>query len=625
MKFFLVFLSFAVVFAFFLFPVTDFDIWFHLADGKFIAENLKAPTTDIYSYTAYGQPAHTNSWGFAAFSYLTFKIAGLEGLNFIKALVSFLIFLVIILYLKSKKLLNLAALIFVVLALFSIRENFSLRPHTFSYLIFVIFLIFLFKYQESKKPKYILILTAIQLFWVNFHASFIWGIAFSGIILVSETVKNKKLNKLDLILFGSILISSCLNLFYGPAYLFRVLTGYVSSFNAPIREHLPPTFKTFLSLLGFILLSLIPVVYFSLKKKKFDILLMTATLLLIALTNGRFLRDLVLFICLTAPAFFQKIQMELPRPRRGGASLRASSFSGEKPRCGHAALRGSIPDDGASRYSAAEMKKFSLKLSEKTLTIFSIVVLFAIFLATKNNPLGIKNGLQNFTYPVGTVEFIKKEGLLEKTGGNLYNTYNFGGYLIWNLPEHKVFVDGRMEPYEKVAFQIYWDNFEGGLIWQQSVEKYKITAALMTLPHTDGKKVYNDSTKMFPKDEWALIYYDDVAMLYVKRLDEIGDLIEKYEYKIINPQAMDFSYLQEAIQSEKGFNEEEFNKALAEIKKGLEINPESYRLHFTLSYLYNLAGKGDLLKMEIEKTLEINPYFKPARQILEQLINPVNS
>ena len=49
--------------------------------------------------------------------------------------------------------------------------------------------------------------------------------------------------------------------------------------------------------------------------------------------------------------------MELHRRvRRGGVSLRISSFSGEKPRCGHAALRGSIPDGGASGYSAAEIE-----------------------------------------------------------------------------------------------------------------------------------------------------------------------------------------------------------------------------------------------------------------------------
>lgn len=568
MKLFFLLISSLVVFAFFLFPITDFDIWFHLADGKFIVENLKAPTTDIYSYTAYGEPAHTNSWGFAVFSYLTSKVAGLEGLNFIKALVSFLIFLVIIFYLQEKKLLNITSLMFVVLALFSIRENFSLRPHTFSYLIFVIFVFFLFKYQDFKKPKYILILTAIQFFWVNFHASFIWGIAFTSIVLLTELFKNRKLNKSDLILASSIFFVSLLNIFYGPSYLIRIVNGYLNSFNVPIREHLPPTPQTFLSLLGLVLISLFLVIYFSFKQKRFDIFLITLTMTAIGLTNARFLRDLVLFLCLTGPIYFSKLNFD------------------------------------------------KLKISPKVSFLTYIIILFALFLTTKNNKLGIGLGLEKFSYPVNAVEFIKKERLLEKTQGNLYNTYNFGGYLIWNLPEHKVFIDGRMEPYEKKVFEIYWNNFEGNEIWQQSQEKYKITAALMTLPHTDGKKVYNDSTKMFPKDKWALVYYDDVCVIYVRRLEALKDIIEKYEYKMLNPQAMDFSYFQQTIQ-----NEEDFNKAIAEIKKGLEINPDSYRLHFTLSYFYSMANRQDLMIDELNKTLKINPWFKPAQNILNQYTN----
>jgi hypothetical protein len=31
--------------------------------------------------------------------------------------------------------------------------------------------------------------------------------------------------------------------------------------------------------------------------------------------------------------------------------------------------------------------------------------------------------------------------------GNLYNRYDEGGYLIWFAPEHKVFLDGRQDPY----------------------------------------------------------------------------------------------------------------------------------------------------------------------------------
>jgi hypothetical protein len=36
---------------------------------------------------------------------------------------------------------------------------------------------------------------------------------------------------------------------------------------------------------------------------------------------------------------------------------------------------------------------------------------------------------------------------LEACPGNLYNRYDEGGYLIWFAPGHKVFLDGRQDPY----------------------------------------------------------------------------------------------------------------------------------------------------------------------------------
>ena len=226
------------------------------------------------------------------------------------------------------------------------------------------------------------------------------------------------------------------------------------------------------------------VLYFSWREKRYDIILALPILAAVSLTNQRFLRELILFTCLVAPPFFQKIKI--------------SRVNFKMP-------------------SAAPIAAY-------------LVILFFVFLGAKNSSLGIGLGLQKFTYPVKAVEFIKNERLLEKSGGQLYNTYNFGGYLLWTMYPQKIFIDGRMEPYEKEVFPVYWQNFEGGAVWRETVEKHNIAAALMTLPHGGESKVYNDSSKMFPKAEWALVYYDDASIIYVKRIPALGDFVKKYEY-----------------------------------------------------------------------------------------------
>ncbi|MES2437168.1 MAG: hypothetical protein V4519_04105 [Patescibacteria group bacterium] len=43
-------------------------------------------------------------------------------------------------------------------------------------------------------------------------------------------------------------------------------------------------------------------------------------------------------------------------------------------------------------------------------------------------------------YPVQAVAYLQQNAC----PGNLFNFYDYGGYLIWKLPSHKVFIDGRM-------------------------------------------------------------------------------------------------------------------------------------------------------------------------------------
>jgi hypothetical protein len=47
-------------------------------------------------------------------------------------------------------------------------------------------------------------------------------------------------------------------------------------------------------------------------------------------------------------------------------------------------------------------------------------------------------------FPSRAVSFLKRYPVQEP----LFNTYNYGGYLVASLPEHKVFIDGREDLYE---------------------------------------------------------------------------------------------------------------------------------------------------------------------------------
>jgi hypothetical protein len=73
-------------------------------------------------------------------------------------------------------------------------------------------------------------------------------------------------------------------------------------------------------------------------------------------------------------------------------------------------------------------------------------------------------------YPAAAVDFLEREGLTEQRG---YNSYNWGGYLIWRgIP---VFVDGRADVYGDDFLREYFRAFAVEQNWQQPLEDYDVS------------------------------------------------------------------------------------------------------------------------------------------------------
>jgi hypothetical protein len=84
--------------------------------------------------------------------------------------------------------------------------------------------------------------------------------------------------------------------------------------------------------------------------------------------------------------------------------------------------------------------------AEKDLPIANAVMIavaaLAAFLAFPSRQALAKR--VNDGNPVKAVEYIKTHHLT----GNMLNAYDYGGYLIWALPEHPDFIDGRADLFE---------------------------------------------------------------------------------------------------------------------------------------------------------------------------------
>jgi hypothetical protein len=62
---------------------------------------------------------------------------------------------------------------------------------------------------------------------------------------------------------------------------------------------------------------------------------------------------------------------------------------------------------------------------------------------------------RNTSYPIEAVEWVQTHR--ELVGKRLYNDYAYGGFLLWWLPEEKIFIDGRMPTWQLGENQIFRD------------------------------------------------------------------------------------------------------------------------------------------------------------------------
>jgi hypothetical protein len=112
------------------------------------------------------------------------------------------------------------------------------------------------------------------------------------------------------------------------------------------------------------------------------------------------------------------------------------------------------------------------------------------------------------TFPVDAVEYLNHHPV----PGPMFNSYGFGGYLIWSRgPQHKVFMDGRSELYERggvLADYLEIENVRPDAL--SILEKYGFKSCLM---NHDAPL----ATLLAALPNWQKVYEDSTSILFVRR------------------------------------------------------------------------------------------------------------
>jgi hypothetical protein len=106
--------------------------------------------------------------------------------------------------------------------------------------------------------------------------------------------------------------------------------------------------------------------------------------------------------------------------------------------------------------------------------------------------------------PAGAVRYLRAHN----PPGALFNSYNWGGYLIWELREYPVFADGRTDLYGDELLTEWLEIANAADGWQQKLEARGVRLALLEPSWA--------LSKLLPGAGWQLLYEDDHSVLYAK-------------------------------------------------------------------------------------------------------------
>jgi hypothetical protein len=164
--------------------------------------------------------------------------------------------------------------------------------------------------------------------------------------------------------------------------------------------------------------------------------------------------------------------------------------------------------------------------------------------------------------------------------GNIYNADQFGGYLEWVFyRQRRVLTDGRNELFRDfIALDA--KARRDSRVWHALVQKYRIDLAVDEYQSerievvdvaTRSRRYLPASLVRYRRRDWALIAFDDVAMIFARRAAFAPQLIASLEYRYLVPDDPHIGYLNDEIRMRARAEVERAKREIGEIRVVQEL------------------------------------------------------
>lgn len=446
-------------------PIDDPDLWWRFRMGEWIVTHRTVPYVDHFSANDMGKPWIEYSWVFALIVYWVHSYLGLVGIVYFIVLMGTSVAYAAYRLIRGAGLPIHAEVALVAMALGTMKSLMTPRPWLITILFFAVELLIIYRARTTEKERLLWFLPILFVVWANIHIQFVYGLAAVGL------------------LFGEALLASCTkslgwNLVV-PALSLRTLASVTlacvaATFLTPYHYLLYDQVFSymFVQVGAFQYLAELHPMFF---RSPGDWLVLAMTIFA-AFALGWHRKWSPFSIMLLVIAAFVAF-----RARRDVWMIALVSLA--------------IIGDTARSVLPNKVYDFS-KGQLLVAALVSIAVLFFIGYSRGIDEKNLKSVVQD-KFPVQAVNYIKNHRL----PGPLFNHYDWGGFLLWSLPEIPVSMDGRTNLFGDRRIERSLAAWDGRAGWESEPDllKARLVIAEKSRPlttllksHAGFKVVYED-------------------------------------------------------------------------------------------------------------------------------------
>ena len=171
--------------------------------------------------------------------------------------------------------------------------------------------------------------------------------------------------------------------------------------------------------------------------------------------------------------------------------------------------------------------RFRSTVATAVVAMFAALVLFrSVDIVTNHRHQYFNFGVGlSYWFPERAAQFIEREN----PPGEIFNTYDEGGYFVWRLgPKYRDYIDGRAIPFGIALMQREQQllaSSPDSSLWLEEADRYNINT--IVLPLARFASGLGPLKTFCASAAWQPVYMDEVSIVLVRHTPETADLIRR--------------------------------------------------------------------------------------------------